>query len=64
VVSTAVLDFLKKIGSRGGRARAKTLSPTERKSVATRDGRSRWSASDADQRGRIMAKVRAKGKRK
>ncbi len=60
----AVVDFLRKIGSRGGRARAKALSPTERKSVAARGGRSRWSGLDADQRGRIMAKVRAKRKRK
>ena len=58
----AVQAFLKKIGQKGGRARARTVSATERKAASSRGGRSRWSGLDADQRGRIMAKVRAKRK--
>ena len=55
-----VLDFLRKIGQKGGRARAKSLSPTELKAIGTKGGLSRWAGLNAAQRGRIMAKVRAK----
>jgi len=63
VAPMAVVKFLKEIGQKGGQARAKALSSTERKSVAARGGQSRWSGLTADQRKRLMAKVRAKRKK-
>ncbi len=59
----AVQAFLRKIGKKGGRARAKSVSATERRAASSRGGRSRWSGLDADQRRRIMARVRAKRKK-
>jgi hypothetical protein len=54
------LEFLRKMGKKGGRNRAKTLSPTRRKEISSSGGASRWAGLSAEQRKKLMDKVRAK----
>jgi general stress protein YciG len=59
-VPMQALQFLRKMGKKGGRNRAKTLSPTRRKEISSSGGASRWAGLSAEQRKKLMDKVRAK----
>jgi len=54
------LEFLRQMGKKGGRSRAKVLSPTRRKEISSSGGASRWAGLSAEQRKKLMDKVRAK----
>jgi general stress protein YciG len=59
-----VEKFITWMTRKGGKARAKSLTPERRKNIAAEGGASRWSGLSADQRKALMAKVRAKRKKK
>jgi general stress protein YciG len=58
-VPIQALEFLRKMGKKGGRNRAKALSPTRRKEISSAGGTSRWQGLSVEQRKRVMNKVRA-----
>jgi hypothetical protein len=54
------LEFLRKMGKKGGRNRAKKLSAPRRQEISASGGKSRWQGMSSEQRKRVMDKVRAK----
>ena len=54
------LEFLRKMGKKGGRNRAKKLSASRRQEISASGGKSRWQGMSSEQRKRVMDKVRAK----
>jgi general stress protein YciG len=54
------LEFLRQMGKKGGRQRAKKLTAERRQEISSTGGTSRWEGLSADQRKRLMDKVRAK----
>jgi general stress protein YciG len=59
-LGSAVTEFLAEIGRKGGHARAKSMSEADRKAASKRGGASRWAGLSAEQRKKLMDKVRAK----
>jgi len=54
------LAYLRKQAKKGGRRRAKVLSPERRQEISALGGTSRWAGLTADQRKKFMDRVRAK----
>jgi general stress protein YciG len=55
-----VEKFITWMTRKGGKARAASLTPQERKDIASQGGASRWKGLSAEERKKLMDKVRAK----